>query len=320
MSKFNLTHSLTRAEAISLRNKLNRFLKPKPKPTPKPNTFGSGFKVAASYFDALRARHLVKDLNYFKRKGVGIVRVYLNFSYPPNKPWRFLFRPDGTLDKGKLGQLHKLLKLSNKRKMIVDISSSRRKDPDGWQMTPQAYGTCWRTLAKQLKFWGYTNYIIDLENEHNCGWAGSRHTMSQERALSIRNSIRLILPDAHITASVACHISPEAAAAMAKVEGMNVLAYHDPRGENCIKDSEPLARRCKKAFSKGLVYFQEPCQIGWQDYVKNADDLTAMLNGAKKAKIASWCFHSDASFNLSGGTFESRLLPEERKFMEMIKK
>ncbi|KKK98143.1 hypothetical protein LCGC14_2645740, partial [marine sediment metagenome] len=69
-----------------------------PTPTPPPVVADSPFffgkqktLVLVSYFDGLRALDLEKDLDWLKSKGVDGIRLYLNFSYPPNRPWDFLF-------------------------------------------------------------------------------------------------------------------------------------------------------------------------------------------------------------------------------------
>lgn len=300
---------------------------PKPKPPkPKPDSpyfdfFGKQrFLVFVSYFDGIRARHLLKDLDYLKRKGVDGIRLYLNFSYPPNRPWDFLFQPNGSLHAGRLEMLHTILKLTRKKQMVVDLSSSRRKDPDGWQMPINTYARCWGLLAKQLKDWGFEHFLIDIENEHNNPWAGQAHTMMQGEARAVRKAIQAHLPDALITASVASHISPESAVNWAEKEGMNWIGYHDPRVRTWPEDTEGLALRCKRAVgsNKIKIYFQEPNGINPGGSAQSTNEFRVALAGAKRAKIAGWCFHTGAGFTLSDGSFESKLKPAEREFLENL--
>lgn len=306
--------------------------KPKPKPpTPKPKPdspyfdfFGKReFLVGASYFDGIRAKYLEQDLDYLVSKGVRLIRLYLNFSLPKNRPWDFLFRSDGSLHPNKLGALGHILQLTRKREMVVDISSSRRLDgvdgkSDGWQMPPKVYVHCWHLLAKQLKAWGFEHFLIDVENEHNNPWAGQSATMTISEAIYVRSVIQVHLPNVPISASVASHISPEAAATMARQEGMNSIYFHDPRDPGSAKNTEALALRCKKAAgSKIPIYFQEPAHIG--QFVKSSSALINMCKGAKRAGIAAWCMHQiNASFTLTERTFESRLDPRERGFFDRL--
>ncbi|HEA68239.1 MAG TPA: hypothetical protein ENI07_15675 [Desulfobacterales bacterium] len=300
--------------------------KPKPKPPPLPppppadspyfSFFGQQkFLVFVSYFDGIRAKYLESDLDYLK-KGVDGIRLYLNFSYPPNRPWDFLFRPDGSLHPHKLGMLGHILRLAEERKMVVDISSSRRLDgvdgnPGGWQMPPGTYAHAWRLLALKLQEWPFSNYLIDIENESNCPWAGRRQTMTVPEAQIIKDVIRTSLPDVEITASVACNITPEAAAT-----DMSFIGYHDPRVAGWAEDTWGLAVRCKRAIGDNSikVYFQEPPRIGAG--VSSTQELRVALAGARRAKIAGWCFHTDAGFTLSDGSFERKLKPAEREFLE----
>ena len=203
--------------------------------------------------------------------------------------------------------------------MVVDISSSRRLDPNGWQMSPGVYAHAWRLLSIELQKWGFQNYVIDIENESNCGWGGRSAAMTTAEAIIVRGAIRANLPAAPITASVACHISPENAASLARAQGMSFIGYHDPRTPTCVEDTLPLALRCKAAAGPEVkVYFQEPAQIGWGNFVKNAGDLLTMCRGAEAAKIAAWCFHSDASFKLNN-RIELLYKPEEREFLNRLK-
>ncbi|KKM98014.1 hypothetical protein LCGC14_1162230 [marine sediment metagenome] len=290
-------------------------------PDPKPDSpyfdfYGQQkFLVFVSYFDGIRAKHLESDLDYLKSKGIDGIRLYLNFSYPPNRPWDFLFRPDGSLHPHKLGMLGYILRLARDRNMIVDISSSRRLDPDGWQMSFGTYAHAWRLLTLELQKWTFGNYIIDIENEHNCPWAGQKRTMTPEEAFKTRSAIRNSLPTVPITASVACNISPEAAASIAMAEGMTCVGYHNPRVQGWAEATEELALRCKRWIGDNSikVYDQEPPRIGAG--VSSTQELRVALAGARRAKIAGWCFHTDAGFKLSDGSFESKLKPVGREFL-----
>ncbi len=298
---------------------------PLPPPSPSPdspyfNFFGQQkFLVFASYFDGIRAKHLEQDLDYLKSKGVDGFRLYLNFGFPDprNRPWNFIFNPDGSLNPYKLGSLGHILRLAEKREMVVDISSSRRGGRDEWQMPPGTYAHAWRLLSIELKSWGFQNFILDIENEHTGAWAG-RQAMTEAEAALARNAIKGNLPNVLITASVA-NASPGSAAAIGWDEGMNVLAWHDPRNTDFAKNTESYALQCKAAVGESVfVYFQEPARAGWGDAVKSSDDLLTALNGAKAAQIAGWCFHNAGSFTLSDGNFESKLRPLERGFLNRI--
>ena len=303
-----------------------------PKPVPSVDSpyfdfFGQQkFLVFVSYFDGIRAKYLEADLDYLQGKVDGI-RLYLNFSYPKNrdknKGWYFLFRSDGSLHPNKLGTLGHILRLAEEREMVVDISSSRRLDgvdgkPDGWQMPFGTYAHAWRLLAIQLKDWGFKNVLIDIENEHNCPWAGQR-TMTVSEAKIVRDAIQVSLPNVPITASVACNIIPEAAAARAIAEGMTIIGYHNPRVAGWAEATEELALRCKKAVGDNSikVYFQEPPRIGAG--ASSANEFRVALTGARRAKIAGWCFHNAGSFTLSDGTLESKLSSLEKEFLNRIR-
>ncbi len=296
---------------------------PSPPPTPKPmpplvdspyfNFFGrQETLVLVSYFDGIRAKYLEQDLNWLKSKGVDGIRLYLNFSYPPNRPWNFIFNPDGSLNPYKLGTLGHILRLAEERNLVVDISSSRRLDPDGWQMPFGTYAHAWRLLAIILEKWPFSNYIIDIENEHNCPWGGQGETMTMPEVRIIRDSIRASLPDVEITASVACNISPEAAANLAIQEGMTFVGYHDPRVAGWAEATEELALRCRRAVGDNsiLVSFQEPPRR-----VSSTHEFRVALAGAKRAKIAAWYYHNKESFTLINGSFESKLTPAGREFL-----
>ncbi len=301
-----------------------------PSPPPDPGSdspyfdfFGQRkFLVFVSYFDGIRAKYLEQDLNYLKSKGVDGIRLYLNFSYPPNRPWKFLFRSDGSLDVQRLGMLGHILRLANEREMVVDISSSRRLDgvdgrPNGWQMAPGVYAHAWRLLSIELKKWGFQNFLIDEDNEGNCPWANRSATLTIPEAIVIREVIQANLPTVPITASAACNISPEAAAVMTKAEGMSFIGYHDPRVRGWAEATEGLALRCKRAVGsdKIKVCFQEPNGIGKAGSVQSANDFWVALNGARKAKVASWTLHTSAGFSLRKRSFFSQLHPVENEFL-----
>lgn len=301
-----------------------------PTPTPPPVVADSPFffgkqktLVLVSYFDGLRALDLEKDLDWLKSKGVDGIRLYLNFSYPPNRPWDFLFQPDGSLHPNRLGTLGSILQQTKKRGMVVDISSSRRLDgvdgrSDGWQMPPKVYAHCWHLLAKQIMEWKLDKHIvIDLENESNNPWAGQAHTMTITEAIYARKVVQRWLPNVPITASVASHISPEAAVKLAVQEGMTFLGYHDPRVAGWAEATESLALRCRRAIGDNSikVCFQEPPGTGRAGPVKSTNEFRVALAGAKRAQIAAWYHHLDAGFTLIDGSFESKLRPADREFL-----
>jgi len=321
-----------------LKGLFGRESKPKPEPVPVPPTpmpptptpspdspyfdfYGrQEFLIFVSYFDGIRAKYLEPDLDWLKAKGVDGIRLYLNFSYPPNQPWDFLFQSDGSLHPHKLGMLGHILRQAQDRNMVVDISSSRRKDPDGWQMSFGTYAHAWRLLSIELEKWTFGNYLIDIENEHNNPWAGQQYTMTQAEAVIVREAVQANLPDVPITVSVASHISPEAAAAWATAEGMNYMGYHDPRVSGWPEDTEGLAVRCRNAVGDNSIkiYFQEPPGIGKAGNAQNASEFRTALAGAKRAKIAAWCFHTAAGFSLHNGSFESQLHPEGKAFLNRL--
>ncbi len=289
---------------------------PEPVDSPYFNFFEKQkFLTFVSYFNGIDAKFPEQDLDFLKSKGVDGVRLYLNFSYPPNRPWNFIFNPDGSLNPYKLGTLGHILRLAEEREMVVDISSSRRGGRDEWQMPFGTYAHAWRLLSIELKKWAeFKNYLIDIENEHNCPWAGISETMNQYEALKVREAIQTNLPDVPITASVACNISPEAAATWADNEGMTFIGYHDPRVQGWAEATEELALRCKRAVGDNSVKicFQEPTRSA-----QSTNEFRVALEGAKRAEIAGWCFHNDI-FTLSDGSFESKLNPAGKEFLNQL--
>lgn len=284
------------------------------------------FLVFASYFDVMNAMSILKDMNFLKSHGINGVRIYLNWSNPKVWPWTFLFQPDGSLEPGRLRQLHTFLQVTASLEMVVDIASSRRLDgidgkPNSFQMAPGVYAHCWRLLAREIKKWGFTHILGDGENEANGIWAG-RPAMTVSEAKILVSALHVDLPTMPVTISVASHITPEEAVDMAVRERLDWLGFHDRRDPNSVKNTEAFALRCLRALPIGSgmkVGFDEPCQIGWNDYVKTGADLMAMLLGAEKAGIAFWCMHSNASFELKHSSYEFRLLPPEKVFYDILK-
>ncbi len=297
---------------------------PSPPPNPSPNSpyfdfFGRReFLVFASYFNMMGASNIIEDLDFLKESGIGGVRIYLNWANPDHEPYRFLFRSDGSLDGGRLEQLHTFLQLTTDRQLVVDISSSRRGNKGYWQTAPGVYAHSWRLLSIEIAKWGFTNIVIDGDNEGNCPWAGRPVTMTSGEAITFREAVQVNLSAMPVTVSAACNISPEAAVALALSQGMSWVGYHDPRTPTCVQDTEALALRCKQAATgTGMkIGFQEPDRIG--SNVKTANDLSAMCQGAERAGIALWCLHSTASFKLNN-RIELLYEPEAREFLNRLK-
>jgi len=101
---------------------------------------------------------------------------------------------------------------------------------------------------------------------------------------------------------------------------MNFMGYHDPRVHSWPEDTENLALRCRRVVGDNSikVYFQEPNGIGKAGSARSTNEFRVALAGAKRAQIAGWCFHTAAGFTLSDGSFESKLKPAEREFLENL--
>ncbi len=274
--------------------------------------------IFASYFDGLRAKSLRRDLDFLKSKGINGIRIYLNFAYPPNQPFEFLLLPSGGCRPTGLGRLQTLLAAAAEREMVVDISASRRDiRGKGFQMPMEKYRRAWINLSINLKRMGVDNYILGLENEQNLEHDG-QFVMTEPQAALMRNSIKNHLPNVPIVASVA-NVSPGTGAAIARAMGADVLGIHDPRIPGWANNTRPFARQCKVAVGEGAkVYLQEPPRVDWGDIVKSPDDFIKALNFARNAKIAGWCFHNAGSFTLSDGSFESKLRPLGKAFLNRL--
>ena len=51
---------------------------------------------------------------------------------------------------------------------------------------------------------------------------------------------------------------------------------------------------------------------------RSTNEFRVALAGAMRAKIAGWCFHTDAGFTLIDGSFKSKLRPADREFLERM--
>ena len=273
--------SATRAQAQKLSIQGDRFAVDG---TPRFLTF-------ITYFGAMGAPNTIADLHLIRSLGFDGIRIWPNLNTGPE-----LMNGDGTLRPDELKLLRFILDQARLEHLIVDVSFTDH--PRG--MTPATQGTGILAATNALR--SYDNLLFDIENERN---VQDTRYMSEADVARIFAGIKAIDPGRIATASEAPVENAQTAANFTARVGLDVTAYHDPRGSHWyqLDTIQPMVRALRT--NGRPAYLQEPMTTRDAQFYYPSNDraeyfLEAIAN-AKLAGAAAWCFHTEVGVDFREG-------------------
>ena len=250
------------------------------------------FLTFITYFGAMGAPNVVADLRLIRSLGFDGIRIWPNLDTGPQ-----LMNGDGTLRPDELRRLQFILDQARLERLVVDVTFTYEHIAG---MTPATARVGILAATNALR--SYDNLLFDIENERN---VQDRRFMSAANVASIFAGIKATDPARIATASNAPVESAQLAANFTTQLGLDVTAYHDPRGSNWYElgTIQSMVRALK---SNGRpAYLQEPMTTpdGYSVYRSHdrADYFLQAIANAKLAGAAAWCFHTKVGVDFRTG-------------------
>jgi hypothetical protein len=244
------------------------------------------FLTFISYFGAMGAPNVIIDLHLLRSLGFDGVRIWPNLSDTGTQ----LMNGDGTLRPDALTRLLSILDQTRREHLVVDISFTYEHIAG---MTPRTARVGILAATDALR--SYDNLLFDIQNERN---VPDRRYMSESDVASIFAGIKAVDPARIATADNSSWSTPQYAADFTARLGLDVTAYHEPRGSDwyTLAANQSVVRALK---SNGRpAYLQEPSPTRDTIYpypsIERADYFLQAIANAKLAGAAAWCFHTDA--------------------------
>ncbi len=303
------------------------------------NTAQDKFLIFISYFDAMDAgAHVDTDFDYIKNTlhvdGVRIFPNWWDFSCtnPHNLPCysASTLMASTSLRSGKLTTLQNVLASARSHGLLVDLSFARETVcdttgstittcPSGQTLSKDHYTTLMTQVLNALNSSAYDHVFVDLQNEFDNTDPDTTNTDETQQLTpadvgALVAALRPTIGPRFLTASATSLTSYANTASLVQNQGLDISAFHDPRGSGWQTATSSVVTQLRNAFTSSgwalrPVYLQEPTP--WEDDVAtdpaNNDFVTAVKN-AKTSGAAAWTFFTRASFVLTGSTaFSSRL-------------
>ena len=275
------------------------------------------FLVLSGYWDGLDAPNPSADLNYLKSKGFDGIRIFPNlWDYcagcsseftPGNNP---VIKPDGTINQSRLNQLISIIDTANSLGMIVDVTFARETIAGNCQASAGNPVICITefkngviSVVNALK--NKTNVFYDLSNEYD----HPAIDVPNADIIDLKNRIRSNVGTNIILSVSSSQPSGSVAINNARSMGMNLVSVHWASGTTELNTS----------LYPGSIISSLPTYVGEPYNTHSVSGYTSaeLINGvveAKKAGIAAWLFHSDATF-LSNGEYPIRFQSNEQGFV-----
>ena len=176
------------------------------------------FLVFMSFFGAMGAPNIEKDLHFLKSAGFDGVRIWPNLDTGPQ-----LMNGDGSLRPDELRHLKLILDAARAEKMVVDVTFTYEHISG---MTPATALTGIVNTTNELR--GYDNILFDIENERN---VLDRRRMSEPEVERIYQALKAVDPNRIATASnsIGEEEGPQFAADFTRRLGLDVVALHESR-------------------------------------------------------------------------------------------
>jgi len=262
------------------------------------------FMLSVSYYGGCRADPAVvrSDLEQLASLRFNNLRVWVTWPNPDIDS--AVVRNDGTLDEAALGRLKALLEAAEDNGLTVDVTFSYGNEgiSDGGF---EAYRTAMELLAQELL--PYRHIFFDLGNERDVGDA---RFLSVEEVRDLAAAVRAVDPDRLVTASLGGN-PPDAAAAeyidLYSTANVDFAAPHfvrdDAWAEQTAERIEAMRAILLDAGWDRPIYLQEEARRGYGDATWPKSDFLTAVSEAAAAEAAGWCFHNDAGFDLSSGSF-----------------
>jgi hypothetical protein len=274
------------------------------------------FLTFMSYYGGMGAPDVAADFKFMRSRGFDGIRLWPNLFTGPQLP-----NADGSLKADVLSRLLFILDRARDERIIVDVTFTAEHIPG---MT--AAGLRNEILATAAALLPYRNVLFDIQNERNIYGPGGRGLAANDVA-GILAGIKAIDPARIVTASNSPIETDVDTASFARNLGLDVVAYHDPRGRFWYERGvvESMVNTLKT--SGRPVYLQEPMttrdsRFGYPSHDRSEYFEKAIAN-SKLAGAAAWCFHTDVAIDYREGPalLEDRLraYPEpEWTFVEWL--
>jgi hypothetical protein len=302
------------------------------------------FLVLASYFDALDAASLEKDLDYLAARVDGI-RVFPNWwDYRLETGCGARFSPrtllrvsDGRvrMDPERLDRLKSVLRQARARRLVVDLSltyetvpglSRLEGNPSGAvcgrdpelrnEVRLSEYATALREFSKALAAPEFDHAFIDLQNEANGNWTRLR----PHEVRTLAEAVRSVSADRVLSISL-YDPNPEAHLELVRAGRLDLVNFHDmPRGDGWWDRTRGQVERLRSAFAAAgfprPIYDGEPSP---EHHGRGARAYAASLAGARAGGAAAWTFHTRAGFHLDDRSYEAQLDEAARAFLDGLR-
>ena len=277
------------------------------------------FLLFVSYFDAMRRSNsdgqntgdIDIDFAYIKAKGFDGIRIFPNwFHYQTGAQADDdgLFTNGSAIREEKWPVFLRVLNRAAANGLIVDVTFTRNT-VSGLSVTN--FGLQIAEVTARLAG-AYPHVLFDLHNEYHLHGLGS-----SDIELLLNQYVRPADPNRLVTASPDVATAYEAGA-LAASQGLDLVAYHDPRHPDWYTDTR--VQEAVEGVRSGLglnqkpVYLQEPMAIATlcppcPTSVTDTDPEHAWsaVNAAKRFGAAAWTFHTRSTFDLASTTFVARL-------------
>ena len=252
------------------------------------------FLTFISYYGGMGAPDVAADFRFMRARGFDGIRLWPNLFTGPQ-----LANADGSLKPEVLSRLLFILDRARDQRIIVDVTFTAEHIGG---MT--AAGARNEILATTAALRPYRNVLIDIQNERNIYGPGGRGLAANDIA-GILAAIKAIDPDRIVTASNSPIETDASTAAFAKDLGLDVVAYHDPRGRFWYERDIVQSMVSTLKTSGRPVYLQEPMttrdsRFGYPSHDRSEYFEKAIAN-SKLAGAAAWCFHTDVAIDFRDG-------------------
>ena len=276
------------------------------------------FLVLSGYWDGLDAPDPSGDLAYLDSKGFDGIRIFPNlWDYcagcgteftPGNNP---VINPDGSINQSRLNQLISIIDTADNLGMIVDVTFARETIAGNCTASAGNPVICISEFKNGVisvinSLRNKTNVFFDLSNEHN----HPAIDVSGADISDLKNRIRSTV-GSNIILTVSSG-TPDSSVAInnAQTFGMNMVNVHWASGTTELNTS----------LYPGSIISSLPTYVGEPYNTHSMPGYTSsqLINGvveAKKAGIAAWLFHSDATF-LSNGEDPIQFTSTEQGFID----
>ncbi len=260
------------------------------------------FLVGISYYGALGARDefVRRDLDDMQRVGFNWVRVWATWAAFQNNV--SAMDAQGKPQEPFMTRLEGLVAECDRRGMVVDITLSRGREPDGLLPSAKALQRAVETLVRTLR--SYRNWYLDMANERNI--RDPRYVSFEDLKL-LRERVKRLDPHRLVTASHGGDISPDDLRRYLFTARVDFITPHRPRNQRSPQQTAARTRKylaeMKKLGRTVPVHYQEPFRRGFQPrrWEPPAAAFIEDLEQSIRGGAAGWCFHNGDQKDRPGG-------------------